>query len=218
MLVALAALRMRAALAQRPGSPTPEARAAAARKISAWALLRGSGGLSAMWRFIEDKIHEKRAAAAVMRTFFEETARQLATGKGRMRCGVAKFIRSVRVIQRVARGFIAVRRMRRMLWDDQFVGFERRRNRALMRKWRNAWALTTREIARVLKLKGDQPGSPQRGRGRGRGPPPVTARWVGAVLDDFVASLPPEVKNVMEVPPEVYPPPPKADLSPATES
>ncbi|KAJ1494690.1 hypothetical protein T484DRAFT_1877084, partial [Baffinella frigidus] len=133
------------------------------------------------------------------------------TRSGKMSMGIMTFTRSVRIIQRCVRAFIFVRRFRREVWERQFVTFEQARNRSLMRTWRKAWAQTTREIARILKLnttreiarilklnvnKGPAPK-------KKKGPPKQTVRWVGAVLDDFIAALPEEVKNVMEVPPEV---------------
>ena len=101
---------------------------------------------------------------------------------------------AVRVIQKCVRAFIMGRKTTWVVWEMQWIRFERARNRELAKKWKDAWHSTMNEISKLCKVvpgkkKGKQAAS--------------TRRLSMAVMDNFINDLPEEVKNIMDVPSEI---------------
>ena len=107
---------------------------------------------------------------------------------------------AVRVIQRCVRAFSLSRKTSFVVWEMQWIRFERARNRRLMRQWKGAWQATMLEISRVVKVV---PGNKRRPSKVTKSSSTPSAKWVGKIMDDFIANLPEEVKNIIDVPADV---------------
>ena len=98
---------------------------------------------------------------------------------------------AARVIQTCGRAFLMSRKTSWMVWEMQWLTLEQGRNRALIKRWKDAWKATMQEISKVVKVI---PGQPKKTQGH------RATKWVGHVMDNFIANLPEEVKNIMDVP------------------
>mmetsp|Transcript_4591 Transcript_4591/g.7488 ORF Transcript_4591/g.7488 Transcript_4591/m.7488 type:complete len:1129 (-) Transcript_4591:232-3618(-) len=108
----------------------------------------------------------------------------------------AKFT-AVRVIQRCVRTFILSRQTSWLVWELQWIRLERGRNRKLIREWKLAWKNIMFEISKLVKVVPSQKNAPKGKQSR------ASPQWVGSVMDNFIANLPDEVKNIIEVPAEI---------------
>ena len=108
----------------------------------------------------------------------------------------AKFV-AIRKIQRCVRAFVLSRKTSWMVWEMQWIRFERSRNRELMKKWKSAWKQTMATVAQVVKVVPGKKGSSKTKQSH------HSTKWVGHVMDDFIANLPEEVKNIIDVPADV---------------
>ncbi len=106
----------------------------------------------------------------------------------------AKFC-AVRTIQRCVRAFVLSRRTSWMVWEMQWISYERARNCALMKKWKSAWKQTMATVAQVVKVV---PGKKSKTKQSHH-----STKWVANVMDDFIANLPEDVKNIIDVPADV---------------
>lgn len=138
------------------------------------------------------RVIQKRGHVGIIAAFLRDLRMQ-----SDVKVAMRRYRNAVLRVQQCVRSFLAVRRMRWAIWISQWTQYEKKKNRELMRIWRRQWQQTTNEISRVLKLK---PGSDKLKKKKVN---PATVRWVSNVMDEFIANLPPEVKNIMDVPEDI---------------
>jgi hypothetical protein len=107
---------------------------------------------------------------------------------------------AARVIQRCARAFNLSRKTSFMVWEMQWIRFERARNRKLIKQWKSAWQATMYEISQLVKVV---PGDKKRQSNSNKSSSNSSAKWVGKIMDDFITNLPEEVKNIVDVPADI---------------
>ena len=107
---------------------------------------------------------------------------------------------AARVIQKCARAFNMSRKTSWMIWEMQWIRLERARNRKLIKQWKSAWQAAMYEISQLVKVV---PGSKKRQSNSKTSSSNSSAKWVGKIMDDFIANLPEEVKNIVDVPADI---------------
>ena len=136
-------------------------------------------------RLLAVRINKKRWCCGIIAQFCRDYKK-----RSRAIAAMESFRGKVLMIQRAIRRFLNYRRFRWLILDLQWNKFEKRRNKNLRREWRKAWGGMMTEISKVFKMPPARLKRDLNSR---------SIRWVTEMMDEMIAKLPYEIKNIVTV-------------------